>query len=466
MKWQKEAIRLYGQGIPVRQIATMLGKSYHTVYMCIKRSQERQQKNSKKFEDYYNRLKQSGAVENIINMLMQTVERKGKKIPVSINQVYKGILPYLQLEGITMKKSRFYQFVRYIIIKEFGSIEKFNNTVYNTPTKNRDTKGTVKRLPETIELDATGISWQGKLYFVLLSMDLETGYIFDPYFVESKDTGAKYYNTAINTFDIAKYLRDMFIQNGTPKAIKTDNEETLKSELITRALKQLKIKHIKTKPYNPQQKLIERTIRTIKDYMTLFKDQPFETALKNAIDHYNKEQHKFKEYSHKVVPAELFAGYDHADEDTIRKAFREKFERILGSNMTITINKDEYSVIVQTEKFGLYGREGKLKVIAFRDIDNKTVIDIYTEDGEYIGVGKLISNTNLLDSLSERQEKNRQRRIQKRETKIRQELAEIEASKQSQTEEPQIDLSILQQPATEQEQEEEISVWKILTGGQ
>ncbi len=432
-KWHSQAIKLYQGGMTPSEIAKALGKNYHVVYMLIKRYEQNKDKSRKKtskFNIYYQKLQQENLIDPIREFLLLSAERKGKTLVMSINKFYDSFKPRLEMIGINIGRTRFYQFIKYFIVAQWGSLEAFENERRGTH-KNRQVKGTVKRFSDTIEIDATGISWNGKLYFILLAMDLKSGFIFPPYVVEAQDKrSAKYYNTAITSLDVARYLRDLFIEYGVPKAVKSDHEETLKAEIITRAYERLDVRAIYTKPYNPQQKLIERAIRTIKDNLIAFSKQDFETALTGAISHYNGSPHSFKTYKDPVIPAEVFSGYRESDEETIRKAFMERFERVVINN-TITIQKDRYEFYVNNLRLGDYGRNKKQKVIVYRDIDNKTVIDVYdAATGEYLGIANLIHTETTLDSVSSKQLKNKEKRIFKRETKLKEELQTIEEEKQ------------------------------------
>lgn len=455
--WKKKALELYGAGTPVKQIAEMLKKDYHTVYIALKRLQQKEKQKENKLQEYYTLLKSEGIVDRLNNMLQLTTERKGKYFPISISKLYSGLKPTLKLLKIDIGRSRFYELIKYIIYHEFGTIETLNNIIHNTPTRNRVNKGTIRRKLDTLEIDATGITIDGVMYSVVFAIDVATSYIFPPYIVQATERKVKYYNTAINSIDIAKYLRDLFIDFGVPKVVKTDNEETLSAEIIKRAFKQLSIKHERTVPYNPQAKHIERVIRTIKDSLAFFKNMTAEEQIRKAVDFYNNEEHKFKVYPEPIRPADIFSGYEKVDESMIRKAFRERFVRTIRDN-TIKIDNKTYEIFFpETKIFDVYGRTNERKVVCYRDIENNTILDVYSEDeSRYYGVAKLITQTEILDALQERQQKNKEKRLQRREAKLKQELTHIEQERE-QKQTHQIDFSILEQPSTQEEKQEELS---------
>lgn len=442
-KWHKEAYKLYKEGMDIKFIAEKLKKSYNSVYMAIKRYPEIERK-LPKAEIYYKQFKEKGLIDTILNLLSQNFERKGKKYGSSVRKLYLGLKPRLEMEGMKICKSRFYELVKYVIYKETG-IENFNNAIHETPTKNRANKGTIKRQLDTLEIDVTGITVKNTLYFVILARDDATSYLLEPHIIEARDRNSKYYNTAINSIDVAKYFRDLFIKYGVPRQIKVDNEDTLSAEIVKRAFSILGIKIVKTKPYNPQQKLIERVIRSIKDNLSLFKNEDPVNAILSAIDMWNKEEHNFKVYQKPIVPAQLFQGYEMVDEEVIRKAFRERFERTLRDN-TIKIDNLAYEIMFPETKLGdVYGRDTSVrKVIVYRDIENITILDVYdVSESTYLGVARLVSQTELLDSISQRQEKQREKRIQKREQKLKTELLQIEESKKKQEQIEQININDL-----------------------
>lgn len=267
MDKRTEAKKLYLQGFSIRQIAKILQVSHTTVLRWLSSTPTKEpwvvQVYRQMSEDVRNRLR---------NLLSISTYEKGKTRVLSYAQIYKLLEIELRCLGID-SLHKFYRFIDYFVQKEYGSKERLEvlRRGKKETAKFKTSKGKVKRTPGVIEIDATGYTFRGKLYVLLLAREVYSGYFFDPYLVEAKDNGIKYYNT-ITSYDIAKYLISIFEEFGLPDAIKTDNEKALTSELITNALKELNVNIIRTKPYSPNQKLIERAIRDLKDLMILMRE--------------------------------------------------------------------------------------------------------------------------------------------------------------------------------------------------
>jgi len=430
---KKEARKLRLQGFSYRQIAKILGVSHATVINWLS---DRKTKESWIEEAYR---KMSREIKNRLNsLLLMKTEEKGRTRVLSYSQIYRLLTMEMGEVGIN-SLHRFYKFLDYYVDAEFGGKEKLELKRRNKKeaSRYRRSKGKVRRTPGVIELDGTGYTWKdGKLYFVFLAREVYSGYFFDPYVIEAKDKSIKHYNKAITSYDIAKYLISLFEEWGLPEAIRTDNEKTLTSELITRALKELSVKIERTKPYSPNQKLVERAIRDIKDTLRHINTKTFDEAILQAIEIYNRSEHRFEHFSHPVIPSSVIetVSFRPADPDTVRFAFAERFIRKVRDN-TISIDNLKYEFSCDYyPRASDYGRKRDLpEVLCLRLIDDATKLYVYDpETGKRLGTANLISTeTAHLEPIDIKQEKNRQRRVRKRKEKLTEELQEIRKNEES-----------------------------------
>jgi len=194
---------------------------------------------------------------------------------------------------------------------------------------------------------------------------------------------------------------------------------------------------VRTKAYAPNQKLIERAFRDLKDHLRYFTNThpSFEEALKAAIDTYNRTEHRFEHFNEPVVPEILHSGIEYrtVEEDELRKAFREKFIRVVR-NHTITIENLKYEFIYDfEERAGEIGRNRKAPtVVCYRDIENAAILEVWDEkETRPLGIARLIStDAPSLDPTEIREIKNKEKRIERRRQKIKQELIQIEQQEQ------------------------------------
>ena len=432
MDRRKEAKKLYLRGFSVRQIAKALGVSHSTVrrwLSCPKKEEQWVAQAYKKMSE--------GLKKRLRDLLSVRTQEKGRTRVLSYAQIFRLLEVELNLLGID-SLHKFYRFLDHFVQNEYGSKERLEliRRDKKETAKYKTSKGKVKRTPGVIELDATGYTWKGKLYFLLLAREIWSGYFFDPYVIEAKDSSAKHYNKAINSYDIAKYLISLFEDFGLPRAIKTDNEKALTSELITNALKELGVELIRTKPYSPNQKLVERAIRDLKDTLRHINTESFEEALLQAIEIYNRSEHRFEHFSHPVIPSALIESVEFkpADPDTLRFAFAERFVRKVRDN-TITIDSLKYEFFLpHYPRASDYGRKRDLpEVLCLRVIDDATKLYVYDpQTGQRLGIANLISTeVSELEPIEIKQEKNRQRRIKRRKEKAEAELREIKRREES-----------------------------------
>jgi hypothetical protein len=202
--------------------------------------------------------------------------------------------------------------------------------------------------------------------------------------------------------------------------------------------------------------------------------------LRAAVEVYNKSEHKFEHFNEPVVPEILHSGIEYrtVEEDELRKAFREKFIRVVR-NHTITIDNLKYEFVYDfEEKAGEIGRNRKAPtVVCYRDIENATILEIWDEkETRPLGVARLIStDVPSLDPTEIKELKNKEKRIERRKRKLKEELIEIEQQELQQQKETATFLELLSatpslQPAPQPQEEldpiEVILGRKIFSGGE
>lgn len=70
---------------------------------------------------------------------------------------------------------------------------------------------------------------------------------------------------------IIRFLRRLFVDNGTPKIVQTDQGKNFLSEDVENFLIENNVKHVKSTPYHPQtQGLVERSNQTVNERIRLF----------------------------------------------------------------------------------------------------------------------------------------------------------------------------------------------------
>ncbi|ACO04172.1 integrase core domain protein [Persephonella marina EX-H1] len=474
-KAKAKVIRLYSQGFSIRQIADITGISKSTVHRIVNgevgKERKRGEKNLQIYKSMSEKLK-----SKLKTLLTLRTEEKGISRPLSNSQIYEMIKLDLFEENINLKKKAFYSFLDYFIIREFGSQEKLEKQrrLKKEISKFVQSKGTVKREVALWEIDATGYEWEGKNYSIMQVIDTFTGYVFPAMIVENKEKNAKHYNKAFNSLDVAYYLMTLFIQYGVPKAIKSDNEKIIKNDYIINALKELGVEYRNTKSYNPSSKIIERFFRSLKDTARTIRASGFEGTIEDlwhlSIEHFNKESHNFKHIQGAFSPLELVNSYGletrQVDEETIRMAFAQKFERKVINNQ-IKIDNLIYEFIYHKTENQLGRKRKNLPVLCLRDIENITKLFVYhAETGEYLGTANLISQPADLETIKDKQIKQKQKRIQKRIQKLEEDKAMLEVEAlQEDPYKPDINLEEIQLenlPVEQQIDEEEPNILEQL----
>jgi transposase len=480
MDKRKVVLQLYALGIPIRRIAKTLNVPRSTVARWIEEAKSKLREKEKQKEAVF----QDEIWDRILELLRSSKEEKGRTRTLSIAYAYRLFELELKDKGIKSERS-FRRVLEEVIKQRFGSWEKLELERRDKKeyAEYRKPKGKQRRERGEWEIDATGYSWRGERFFILAVRERWSG-AFLSYMVAKarEDTQAQHYNKAFNSLDVARFLIQLFKEYGLPERIITDNEAVLKAEIITRGLEHLNIPITRTKPYAPNQKLIERSFRDLKDLLRYYTNThpTFEDALRAAVEVYNKSEHKFEHFNEPVVPEILHSGIEYrtVEEDELRKAFREKFIRVVR-NHTITIDNLKYEFVYDfEEKAGEIGRNRKAPtVVCYRDIENATILEIWDEkETRPLGIARLIStDAPSLDPTEIKELKNKEKRIERRKRKLKEELIEIEQQELQQQKETATFLELLSatpslQPAPQPQEEldpiEVILGRKIFSGGE
>ena len=417
----EKAIKLYLQSFSISQIAKILGVSKSTVWEWVQKEKEKENP-TKIF------LPQE-LKDKIKTLLLTSRQEKGKTRVLSFAQIYRLLTDELKPHGITNRLT-FYHYLRDFINEEFGGMEKLERK--RRPAKEmsayHQSKTKIKRIPGVVEIDATGYTWKGKNYFILLAREIWSGFIFEPYLLETKETEARHYNKAINQYDVAKFLINIFSSWGVPHTVRTDNELTLKSELITRGLRELGIEIERVPPYSPNSKLIERAIRDLKALMREEEAEDFETILLRSIQKYNEMEHNFEHFDKPVIPALLLKNVElkQVKPEKLRFAFAERFVRKVINN-TITIDNQKYEFSLPLDQAELGRRKEFPEVVVVRFIDDLSKIHVYDKDlNVKLGEAVLFSEKAPQDVIELKEEKAKIRRVLRRKEKLADEMQKLE----------------------------------------
>lgn len=430
-----QVITLYRQGLSVRKIAQITGLSKSTVHRIIISGTTNKEKN--KYLLLYQNM--SDKLKNKLKSLLTiSSTEKGISRVLSTSQIYEMIKLDLLQENIRISKSSFYRFLDYFITREFKTLENLEKQrrLKKEISQFIQAKGTVKRELGYWEIDATGYSYDGKNYSIMQVIDTFTGYVFPALIIENKEKNATYYNKAFNSLDVAYYLMTLMINYGVPHRIKSDNEKIIKNEYIINALKQLGVEYRNTKSYNPASKVIERFFRSLKDNARMIRASGFEGSFNQlwelSIEYFNKEPHNFKHIQGSFSPEELVVAYGlgtrQIEEEKIRLAFSQKFERRVVNNQ-IKIENLVYEFIYNKTESDLGRDRENPEVVVLRDLENITNLYVYSKNGEYLGIAKLVSQPADLETIKDKQIRQRQKRIEKRIQKIEAEKTILETQK-------------------------------------
>jgi transposase/transposase-like protein len=425
-----KVLQLYALGVPIRRIARILGIPKSTVERWVKSPLTLKAEEKRK-----DALLQDEIWDRVIELLKLSNEEKGRTRVLSVSQIYRLFEMELQMRGIKSERT-FRRRLEEVIKERFGSWEKLELSRRNKDeiAEYRKPKKKQRRQPAEWEIDATAYSHKNEMFFILAARERWSGYFLSCMIAKAReDTNTLYYNKAFNSADLARFLIGLFKEYGIPSRIITDNEQFLKAALIERGLKTLDIQVVRTKPYNPSAKLIERAFRDLKALLRYYVNThtTFEEALTSAVEVYNRSAHRFEHFNEPVIPEILHSQieYRQVSEDELRMAFRERFERVVRNN-TIVIENLRYEFILPAEeRAGEIGRHRKAPtVVCYRDIENPTVLEVWDEkETRPLGIARLISqDVPALESADLREIRNRERRIERRKRKLKEELIEIE----------------------------------------
>lgn len=412
-----------------------------------------------------------------LNMLLLTpIEKKGKTDFMSFSQVFEILEEDFKALGIKKSKkqkrkrppSKFYEFINNYIISEFGSIERFEQKRRNKKEKPEYnlSKHALKRELGSWEIDATGFTHNGKSYVIVQAIDRLTMYAFEPLILEVKeDRKNKHHNKSVNQTILGQYLQNQFIKyQGVPVELISDKDKTITSKYIHQALKMLGTKQIKK--WKPNQKLIERVFRSIKDEVKALiiagqgQETDFIQLWQTATKFYNEKPHNFEHIKEPVIPAQLIQelgyGLIPADEEVIRKAFSEKIEVSVVNNR-IRIDGDVYEFIhPELDISSPLGRKRKNpRVLVERDLENTTKLFVYTLEGKFLGVASLVSKALSEITAEHKEKKGSIKRLEKKAKELEVQAKQIRQEKQkisqSQLQETDISFEELLQPEEAQE---------------
>jgi transposase-like protein len=476
MEKRKEVLRLYTLGIPIRRIAKTLNVPRSTVARWVEEAKSKLRKKEKQREAVF----QDEIWDRILELLGSSKEEKGRTRTLSIAYTYRLFELELKDKGIKSERT-FRRVLEQVIKQRFGSWEKLELERRDKTeiAQYRKSKAKQKREKGEWEIDATGYTFKGERYFILAVRERWSGCFLSCMVAKVReDTQAQHYNKAFNSLDVARFLISLFKEYGLPERIITDNEAVLKAEIIERGLKTLNTPITRTKPYSPNAKLIERSFRDLKDHLRYFTNThpSFEEALRSAIEQYNRTEHRFEHFASPVVPEHLHATveYRRVEEDELRKAFRERYVRVVRNN-TIVIENLRYEFILpMEERTGEIGRNRKAPtVVCYRDIENATTLEVWDEKETHpLGIARLISqDVPSLDPTEIREIKNKEKRVERRKRKLKEELIEIEQQEIQQQQTTTDFFEVFNSPEAssqpaQPQPEEELDPIKIWLGGE
>ncbi|QID32304.1 hypothetical protein [Pampinifervens florentissimum] len=461
----KKIYKLRQAGLSIRQIAQVLGLPIATIHRILSKGKGKRGRPEK----YTTDMLPAQVKEKLKALLLEVNTEKGRKRTTSLRRIHALLEIELRMVGVNTLYG-FYKLTERFVKEEWGSWERLELARKGVKEAPKVSKGKIARDKGIVEIDATGYSYKGKLYAVMLALEIYSMRILGFYIVENKERQASHYNKAFSSLDVAKFMLSLFSEYGVPKAVKTDNEKILTSEHITRSLSELGVEIRRTKPYQANQKLIERVIRELKDIARVARGaSTIEELFSQVIDTYNRQEHRFEHFQKPVSPAEVeLEGFKEVDEDALRRAFAERYERVVRNN-SIRIDNLVYEFYMPTDaEKGLGRRKQADKVVCLRDIEDITKLEVYSVSGEFLGVARLIS-TELpaLETIEYKQVKQKEKRQAKREKELREELRELQEAKIQETQEDILSLLLVETKAETSEEgqgEEEIDILKLFGG--
>jgi len=160
-KKRMEALRLYTLGVPIRRIAKVLGIPKSTVERWVKEPLKLEAEKKRRDDLLHDEI-----WDRMLELLRLSKEEKGRTRVLSIAQIYRLLEVDLQARGIRSERT-FRRRLEEVIKQRFGSWEKLELSRRNKDelAEYRKPKGKQRREPATWEIDATGYSWRGEMYF-------------------------------------------------------------------------------------------------------------------------------------------------------------------------------------------------------------------------------------------------------------------------------------------------------------
>ena len=453
-------LSLYKQGYSVNEIAKMLNLSYHTVYHVV--NYKTKERKLPIHVEFYNQVKALGLDKKLKELLLKTIDRKGKVYRISYRDVQRLFFSLSEVQDANLPrlgKTKWYEFINLFIKSEFGSKEKYLSLIDPKHTSFKPLpKGFIERETALVEIDGTDITIGGKQYSVILAVDLFSGFILGFRATLRKEKGGTTDKNAFSSLDIAEFLFELFSTYGVPRKIKTDNAKNLTARYLEKVINKLNIEQVKRKAYKPWQALIERINKDVKAYQFIYEGEQIDDFLRQAIRDYNLSEHKYAHIEEPVIPAQLFeysqADYRQVDPDTLRQAFLIEEERTLRNGI-IKWEGKTYSLPAEYQG----------KVIIKIDPFNNTKAEVYLPDGSFLGYAQKVSKSLSDIETQERALKNKQKRLKRKEKELVSQVEEIKKELQE-VKPQQEELSIeLIGEKKEEDPLKNLDFLKILGGG-
>jgi len=468
--------RMLALNMSVRAISQALGIPKTTVHRWIKKVIL----NGVSAKGLYHNLKLSNPelISYIRELLTFHTEEKGESRVLYVSQVYRILRPKLFSYYPKINREFFKEFLEYFIKQEFKTKYKLEQKRRSKKElcKYKPSKGSLERELACWEVDATGYTYNGVQYSILQAVDRFTGFAFPPFIVTNKEKKATYYNKAFTSLDVTEYLKKLIQAFGKPKRIITDNEAILTAEILKQALTEIGVEIRRTIPANPQQKLIERIFREIKQNVREVLASERVESIKDLWDKatylYNTRPHKTKHLG-KIVPADLVKkvglSVGECSDEEVELAFTERFERV-WQNGSIRVDNMIYEFSLSHDR--------PITVFCRRPLDNLEKLFVFDgETGAFLGIAKLV--TKPLASYHTREEKQAKQLLKRVEKGLRkleeekEELAKLKVKLKPEEKEESLAIEILSSREIEmvekkalEEKDLELDFLKLWGGGE
>ena len=468
---KRRLISLMSKDLSIREIARTLNLPKSTVHRYI---QQLQNGNTSPRKAYLNLKKHPEVVAKIKKLLKFHTEEKGESRVLYVTQLYRILAKELKPFTGELSEKQFKKFLEFFIRKEFKTqyrLEKERRLKKELP-RFKTPDGSLVREKAYWEIDITGYTFKGKQYSIMQAVDRLTGFAFPALVIANMEKGASYYNKAFNQLEVMNYIKKLIEGFGKPARIITDNEAILQAENVILALTELGIEVKRTIPGNPNQKLIERIFRDIKqNAREILASEGAETINElwaKATYLYNTRPHKTKHLG-QVIPLEVVkeigVSVGEVSQEELEFAFTERFERIWRANL-IQIDGKIYELVLP--------RSESLRVICRRPLNNIHVLYVFNaETQEYIGTASLVTKPLAGTTIEDRQKTQLVKRIEKKLTKIeveKDELVRVKLTIRPEEEDAVQTLEILAPKEVIKEKKQEIELEldfiKLFAGGE